>query len=157
MYWLRQRLPRHSATVAAAAVLSCGVLFAASHYGTVDQSDYYMTEDWARAILSPLPPNALLLLKSDHIDFPIRYLQFVEQYRVDVQALDLDLLTYRWMKPHQKQHTPLVEWPGRHYSVSEPDGTKAQLFTLLLVCSVLFVFVAASLICIVCVHVEGPA
>lgn len=103
-------------------MVALGMVFVASHYSTVDQSDYYVTEDWARAILSPLPANSLLLLKSDHIDFPIRYLQFVEHYRLDVQALDLDLLTYRWMKKHQRQHTPLVEYPGTHYSVNEAEG-----------------------------------
>jgi len=39
--------------------------------------------------------------------------------RTDVQALDLDLLTYHWIRKHQRQHTPLVEFPAKQYSVSD--------------------------------------
>jgi hypothetical protein len=44
-------------------------------YRLVDQSDNYVTEQFCRSILEPLPPNAVILLKSDHIEFPVRYLQ----------------------------------------------------------------------------------
>eukprot|EP00698_Gefionella_okellyi_P021470 TRINITY_DN6974_c0_g1_i1.p1 TRINITY_DN6974_c0_g1~~TRINITY_DN6974_c0_g1_i1.p1 ORF type:complete len:710 (+),score=152.25 TRINITY_DN6974_c0_g1_i1:75-2204(+) len=122
--WIREKvlavnMPRREVLSAAVLILCAGGLVVA-HYHEVDQHDYYMTEDWARAIIGPLPPDSLLLLKSDHIDFPIRYLQFVEGYRLDVQALDLDLLTYHWIRKHQRQHTPNIEFPADRYSVSEP-------------------------------------
>eukprot|EP00698_Gefionella_okellyi_P025073 TRINITY_DN9063_c0_g1_i1.p1 TRINITY_DN9063_c0_g1~~TRINITY_DN9063_c0_g1_i1.p1 ORF type:complete len:825 (+),score=172.23 TRINITY_DN9063_c0_g1_i1:25-2499(+) len=91
-------------------------------YGIVDQSDNWVTEEFCKAILEPLPENAFAILKSDHIEFPVRYLQTVADFRPDIGCANIDLIPYRWSRRNIGPLMPHVVFPGTHYSTWEPEG-----------------------------------
>jgi hypothetical protein len=64
--------------------------------------------DYARAILRPLPRDALLLTKGDLNINAIRYVQRAEAFRADVVLFDLAIGTYEW---HVAD--PRVRIPGK--------------------------------------------
>jgi len=49
-----------------------------------DKSDNYIAGDYGRALLAPLPADAVLFVSADHEAFPLIYLQAVERMRTDV-------------------------------------------------------------------------
>ena len=63
---------------------------------TLDQSNNYIVRDFGRAILEPLPKNAIVLTKGDIMINSARYVQTLEKVREDVTLLDQEMLTYSW-------------------------------------------------------------
>lgn len=71
--------------------------------------------DYARAILEPLPVDALLLINYDQQWTSLRYAQVCERVRPDVTLLQLSMMTYEWWQT--KRHLyPHIVWPGTFYT-----------------------------------------
>jgi hypothetical protein len=77
---------------------------------------------YGRAILQPLPENAVLLVRGDLPANAIRYVQTAEKLRPDVVVLDLELLTRDWYVRQMKTHHPELAFPGRIYDPAPTDG-----------------------------------
>uniref|UniRef100_A0A7S3NHK6 Uncharacterized protein n=1 Tax=Aureoumbra lagunensis TaxID=44058 RepID=A0A7S3NHK6_9STRA len=71
--------------------------------------------NYARALLTPLPKNALLLVNYDQQWTSLRYQQVCEGYRTDVTVLQLSMMTYGWWETRRKLY-PHINWPGTHYT-----------------------------------------
>jgi hypothetical protein len=67
--------------------------------------------DYARAVLAPLPANAILLINYDQQWTSVRYLQICEGYRSDVTAMQLSMMTYPWFQ-HKRALYPNITFPG---------------------------------------------
>ena len=78
--------------------------------------------DYARALLKPLPQNALLLINYDQQWTSIRYVQQCEGFRKDVTTINLAMTTYQWW--HAKRDLyPEVIFPGTHYARDPSKST----------------------------------
>lgn len=69
-------------------VLLLPVVVAGFQFKAHDRSDYRIVEKYARAILSKLPKDAVLIPGGDTSTFPVLYLQKVQKERRDVRIID---------------------------------------------------------------------
>ncbi|XP_053142782.1 transmembrane protein 260 isoform X2 [Hemicordylus capensis] len=107
-----------------AAVLVTGQIY--SNYSVCDQSSNYVVDQFARNILSSMPPNAIVLLRGDLPGNSLRYLHYCEGVRPDVSLVDQEMMTYHWYLPKLAKHLPGVFFPGNRWNPVEglfPDGT----------------------------------
>jgi hypothetical protein len=70
--------------------------------------------DYARAVLAPLPANAILLINYDQQWTSVRYLQICEGFRSDVTAMQLSMMTYPWFQ-HKRALYPNITFPGEPF------------------------------------------
>lgn len=77
---------------------------------------------YGRAILEPLPTNAVLLVRGDLPSNAIRYAQTIDRLRPDVVVLDLELLTRLWYVRQQAARHAAVQFPSVRYDPTAPDG-----------------------------------
>lgn len=77
-------------------------------YGVQEHLDGY-----GRALLAPLPPNAILITGYDFQWTTTRYLQTCEGYRPDVSILNAPVMSYEWFAAHRSSY-PRVLFPGTH-------------------------------------------
>jgi hypothetical protein len=98
-----------------------------------DQSQAMHFHNYARALLDPLPKNAVLLINYDMQWTSVRYIQRCEGYRSDITSINLSMMTYNWFKLKHKLYPDLV-FPGTHYSsygsAQSTDTIKIDTFTL---------------------------
>ena len=73
---------------AATALLVLPLLAAGVRFSAHDRSNYYWAEDYARALLEPLPKDTVLVPGGDTTTFPVIYLQRCLGKRRDVLILD---------------------------------------------------------------------
>jgi len=124
-----------SVAIVAVAIVSLQVV---AHYDRMDQHNSFYIEQYGRAILEPLPRNALLLLTGGTIRSPhvrlashspivlsrlsrgadlisnsVQYLRLCKGYRTDVTVLLLETMTYPWFARYHHL-TPRVNFPGTH-------------------------------------------
>lgn len=96
-----------------------------------NQRDSYHFNQYASAVLSPLPPNAVLLINYDQQWTSVRYMQLCEGYRTDVTAIQLSMMTYRWFQT-KLQLYPHLTFPGRFLSYERsPLISSDRAFTVL--------------------------
>ncbi len=125
--WLRRRAPGWGAAAALALFVPCAVLLATSS-GAPRRRGGVLPEAYARAVLAPLPPGALLLTRGDLFGNALRYAQRAQGVRSDVLLLDSELLTYRWYVERRARERPELRWPGSVYAPGAPAGfSLAQL------------------------------
>lgn len=74
-----------------------------------DQSDGWYFHNYAKALLTPLPLNSILLINYDQQWTSIRYLQVCEGYRPDVTTIQLSMMSYKWFQTKRQlyQNIPL--------------------------------------------------
>ena len=63
---------------------------------TPDRSDNRLAVDLAKTRLDHMPKNGLLLAETDHLVFPLMYLQSVERYRTDVVVINIGFSASGW-------------------------------------------------------------
>jgi hypothetical protein len=83
---------------------------AANHAGC-DRSHTRHAETFARDLLEPLPPDAILFTNGDNDSFPLYFLQQVEHVRADVLVVNL----------------PLLYVPARQRKIQESDTAFARV------------------------------
>ncbi len=115
----RPRLARWlgPAAAATAVLLPLGLRAAAE-----DRHQVYAVRDYGRALVAPVPPRALLLTRGDLITNSSRYVLAVDGARPDVAALDVEMLTRRWMAPLVTRLYPDLVLPGSHYHTTDPGA-----------------------------------
>lgn len=104
----------HSLVLSGLAQASCVALAAlqiAMWYELMDQSPAFYIRDYARALLDPLPKDAVFFVSFDLHWTALRYLQRCEQYRPDVTVLQLSMMTYRWFATKHGNY-PNLSFPG---------------------------------------------
>jgi len=114
--WLGKRVP----PVLFTCVL-LGVLGSWLFISNVDEADFrgnYIAEDHARNLLSPLPENALFMLRGDVESMGSDYLQHVLGERTDIIVLDQEKLTYPWYYEQVKKRYPGLVLRGERYDGS---------------------------------------
>ena len=81
-----------------------------ANYKQVDKSNYYVIQDYAKALLKIADKNSVIFTKNwGYTVSPDFYLQNVEHYRPDVIVIHKDLLSYDWylQKVKEKYKLPL--------------------------------------------------
>ncbi|XP_077180105.1 protein O-mannosyl-transferase TMEM260 isoform X2 [Paroedura picta] len=107
-----------------AVVLVTGQIY--SNYSICDQSRNDVVDQFARNVLSSMPPDAVILLRGDLPGNSLRYLHYCEGVRPDVTLVDQEMMTYPWYLPKLAKHLPGVVFPGHRWNPVEgllPDGS----------------------------------
>lgn len=99
------------------------------HLRAADRADAREFREYGAALLAPLPPNAILLARGDLLVNTLAYAQLAEGLRPDVRVVDLERLTYPWMRRVVQARLPGVVLPGERLTPAGVPGgfTLAQL------------------------------
>ena len=89
------------------AILISALIF--NNFKEIDRSDNYLYEDYINSVLDSMEPNTVLLTNQwDYIEAPAVYFQEVEGRRLDLEVINLELLTFdsyvKAMKQKDKIH-----------------------------------------------------
>jgi 4-amino-4-deoxy-L-arabinose transferase-like glycosyltransferase len=100
-------------------------------YTISDQSDAYYFRDYASAILDALPNNSILLINYDQQWTSVRYMQKCENFRNDITAINLSMMTYYWFK-YKHNLYPQLKFPliGHLSSENSNSYQSKKSFTL---------------------------
>ena len=101
------------------------------HYQTLDQHQNWIFERFGRAILEPLPQNAILLTRGDIYTNATRYLQQCEGVRPDVKILDREMLSKAWTTPVIAKYYPEIVLPGIRYRYKKGEPGSYDLSDLI--------------------------
>jgi hypothetical protein len=71
-----------------------------------DQHDAFHFRNYARAILTSLPKDAILLINYDQQWTSIRYQQLCESYRPDVISIQVSMMSYDWFQHKRHIYDP---------------------------------------------------
>jgi hypothetical protein len=82
------------------------------HYGAADASQDTFLQNVAQQTLEPLPHNALVLTRGEHLFNPLRYVQSCERLRPDVLLLSVELMHAPWYREKVTHADPHVIYPG---------------------------------------------
>lgn len=91
-------------------------------YSVSNQHDNMFFHEYAKALVEPLPPNAVLLVNYDMQWTAIRYMQKCFGLRPDVTAINLSMMTFAWFKKNH-HHYPNLVFPGAYYSATSTTLT----------------------------------
>jgi hypothetical protein len=95
----------------------------AAHARLASQRGNRFAENLGRAILSSLPPRAVLFTKGDVERHALEYLTRVEGLRPDVAVVDQELLSYDWsVRRIRRLHPELLPPLGRGERIHMRDG-----------------------------------
>jgi tetratricopeptide (TPR) repeat protein len=101
--------PSAVAGTAAVALLVAPAAAAVAHYSGQDQSSNETAYDYGRDLLSPLPQNSILIMRSDENYTSVSYTQVVEHFRPDVITLDSELLKLAsYVSQVRREHPSLL-------------------------------------------------
>jgi len=100
------RSPRAGEYAAALAIAALPLLLSYDNYQKLDMSNYYFTEDYAENLFSTVSDSGIVFNDWDPHYFPLNYYQFVEKRRMDILAIDQELLRRSWY----------IQWLKNHYS-----------------------------------------
>lgn len=89
-----------------------------------DQHENFHFQEYAKAILDPLPNGAVLFINYDMQWTAVRYMQKCLGFRADVIAINLSMMSFAWFG--KKHHLyPNISFPGTHYSrVKTSEGQR---------------------------------
>lgn len=94
------------------------------HYWISDQHDNAHFQQYAKAILDPLPQGSVLFINYDMQWTAVRYVQKCLGFRSDIVAINLSMMSFAWFG--KKHHLyPNITFPGSHYSrVKTAEGQR---------------------------------
>jgi hypothetical protein len=122
------RARRGGLVAVAVAVGLVVIVGAAVRYPEVDRSGDRTAEQYARDLLEPLHPDALLLMRSDENYTAVVFAQTVLGVRPDVVALDVELLKLATYVSQQRRLHPEIEIPWPRYTEAG-DGSIVPLIS----------------------------
>ena len=95
-------------------IVAVGVpaVLAAVHFPAMDQRTHVYFREYGRAILAPLPKDAILLITSDEAVGSVRYLQTVESLRPDVLVLPAGQIANEWFPKLAARQIPRLLLPA---------------------------------------------
>lgn len=131
-------MPSAIAALASVLCLSLVGVQVATWYTLCDQSRAVYIRDYARALLDPLPHDAVLIVNFDLQWTALRYLQRCEHRRTDVTLLNLSMMSFAWFAT-KHAHYPTLTFPGTRLVPFggavrlESPGRSGDLFCSLLV------------------------
>lgn len=114
MRWLirlaasRPALARRFYALAALAVLIVPLLALACNLPFDNRSRYFIAHDYVENILSTIEPGGLLLTLDWQVESPMLYSREVEQRRVDVKVVDVNLLRRSWYFDYLRRAYPAL-------------------------------------------------
>lgn len=94
----------------------------ALHARAANHRDDWTIHDYGTELLRPVPDRALVLTRGDLALNSARYVHEFEHARNDVVILDLEMLTFNWMKPLVAKQHPEIVLPGPAYRFGQADG-----------------------------------
>jgi dolichyl-phosphate-mannose-protein mannosyltransferase len=100
-------------TLASAAALVLGNL------GAMDQSHNLLFRNYGRAVLETLPEGSILFVTSDEAVGSVRYAQWVEGLRPDVQVATTGQLTSPWFRRFARGRLPALALPPGDFTARE--------------------------------------
>ncbi|OQR89828.1 hypothetical protein THRCLA_09555 [Thraustotheca clavata] len=104
--------------------LGCTTYQLTTWYTLNDQSNAMYITQYAKALLDPLPKNALVFINYDLQWTSMRYLQRCEHFRSDLTILNLSMMTYKWFGTKHVLY-PHISFPGSYLvpaSLSQNGG-----------------------------------
>jgi 4-amino-4-deoxy-L-arabinose transferase-like glycosyltransferase len=108
--------------IVAGALLVVPVASAVVHFNDENHSGDWVDLHYAQDVLSPLAPNALLLMSGDENGTSMDYAQGVEHLRPDVVALDAQLLTYPTYVDQMRRQHPSIVIPFENYTEGKTNS-----------------------------------
>jgi hypothetical protein len=110
--WMRERWPALDTPrawgAACVAVIAFSVLPLTHFWYTHDRRGFYVATDYAHNMLAPLAPNAIIFTNGDNDTFPLWYAQLCENFRRDVNVINLSLLNTDWYIRQLRDQSPKV-------------------------------------------------
>lgn len=94
------------------------------NFRSADKSEYTAPEDYARAIMRGLAPNALILTAGDNDIYPLWYVQQVEHERKDVIIVGSNFISSEWYREYFR-HTDLH---GISLTIRQQEATTDTAF-----------------------------
>ena len=83
-------------------------------YSVSNQRNNTYFSDYATAIMSPLPQNAILLINYDQLWTSMRYLHVCEGFRSDITLINLSMMTFKWFHNQHELYSDIT-FPGHMY------------------------------------------
>ena len=83
-------------------------------------------EVYGKTLIGGLPGGAILIVSGDGQTNAVRYVQGVEGCRPDVRIVNLEMLTFAWLKPRLLAHYPDLVFPGRRSGLASDEFSLAQ-------------------------------
>eukprot|EP00026_Physarum_polycephalum_P000701 Phypoly_transcript_00702.p1 GENE.Phypoly_transcript_00702~~Phypoly_transcript_00702.p1 ORF type:complete len:724 (+),score=95.06 Phypoly_transcript_00702:2004-4175(+) len=98
------------------------------NFSAMDQHDNYIFYKYGKAVLEPLPKNAILLAGGDlQTNIPY-YMQLCEGVRPDVDIVSIETMSWDWYVPRQAPLYPNITFPGKVYHPFKRSGFSMKLF-----------------------------
>lgn len=116
---LATRLGTVGSVLPAGAALVCTLALVLVNFGAMDQRQNWLFRDYGRAVLTPLPQNAILLITSDEAVGSVRYAQWVEGLRQDVRVITTGQITSPWFRAFAAHRLPEVVLPPGEFSARQ--------------------------------------
>lgn len=95
----RSRFIPHPSSLILLLIIFVPGLSIATNYSAINLSTDRAAEDFARTILTPAPPDAILITRDDAHTFTLWYYRLVEGQRPDTTIVDARMAGYAWYDP----------------------------------------------------------
>ncbi|KDO27984.1 hypothetical protein SPRG_07262 [Saprolegnia parasitica CBS 223.65] len=123
--------PTWRLAIGATCAVGAGVGQYVRWHAICDQSSATFIAQYAKALLDPLPKNALVFINYDLQWTSMRYLTRCEGYRPDLTIINLSMMTYAWFGTKHALYPQLI-FPGSHLvPASTSQGGGFSLLQLL--------------------------
>jgi hypothetical protein len=116
---LTQRLGRLGAALMPASALGSAAVLVFVNVDAMDQRHNLLFRDYGRAVLVSLPRDAIVLVTSDEAVGSLRYAQWVEGRRPDVQVAATGQLTSPWFRGFAQHQLPGLVLPPGEFTARE--------------------------------------
>jgi hypothetical protein len=114
--------PAVKRVLAALVCVTLGVAQLVRHYDSRNFAQTRVFRGEGEAILHSMPDGAIVLLNGDLNNNVVKYPQQCEAVRPDLSLVSLQLMSWPWFVPMQRDNYPNVTFPSTRYHPYEPGG-----------------------------------